>query len=107
MQRRLSISEARKSLFALFRSVTANTGSQVILSHRTSAQQAVLVSKEYVERLELVSRRGPAHTKFRLFGSGSLLMSPDDVVDVGRREQAALFERKLRSLGGPLKRRKA
>ena len=100
MQRRLTVTEARASLFDLFRAVTTKPGSQVVLSHRTSSEQAVLVSKEYVERLEMLSRKEPARGRFRLFGSGTLVAPPDDVVELGRREQAALLDAKMRSLSG-------
>ena len=108
MAKQLSISAARKALFGLFEQVTAVEGVKVVIGHRNSLKQAVLVDKDYVESLERVrhgTSRLASRRPFSLFGSATLLVPADEVLTDIRREQRVLVERKARRLDPVAKRR--
>jgi PHD/YefM family antitoxin component YafN of YafNO toxin-antitoxin module len=107
MAKRRMVSEARKELFELFDEVTATAGRKVILGHRNSAREAVLVSRDYLEGLEAANRqmRGlAAREPFHLYGSAKLNVAPEEVLTATRREQREAAEAKLGTLSGRARR---
>jgi hypothetical protein len=96
MAKRRIISAARAELFELFDEVTARDGAKVIIEHRTSPKRAVLVSEAYLDQLERV-RRASTGSTFTLFGSATLAVPAEKVLESVREEQHALGEEKLRS----------
>src|SRR5262249_29850638 len=89
------LSAARAELFDLFEEVTSKQGEKVILAHRGSARTAALVDSEYLERLEQLARFPPAPTeRFRLVGSATLGVAPEEVLQAVRDEQRLLSNKK-------------
>lgn len=85
MERARTLSQARQELFAIFEEVIAHPGRKVVLRHRGSDKDAVLVSREYLQRLE----EGRAEARsggFSLFGSATLNGSVDEVLTEIRHE---------------------
>lgn len=99
------LSAARAELFELFEEVTARDGTKVIIAHRTSPKKAVLVSEDYLDRLERAVR-APSVSSFKLFGSMELCASPDDPLESTLREQTTLAEKKLRAFDAPRRNKK-
>jgi hypothetical protein len=89
------LSAARAELFDLFEEVTSKQGEKIILVHRGSSRTAALVDGEYLERLEQLARRPSGPTEpFRIFGSATLRVPPEEVLQAVRAEQRALGEKK-------------
>ena len=85
----VNISTARKRLPALFDTVTARDGAQVSIRRRDSGAEAVLVSRDYLDRLEHAYPHVPPGEAFRLIGSGKLLRPGADVINEIRAEAAS------------------
>lgn len=77
--RSVNISTARKDLPALFDRVTKEEGAKVVIRRRDQEREAVLVSRDYVDRLERGARQR-ASKGFRLVGSGTLMVQVDEVL---------------------------
>jgi PHD/YefM family antitoxin component YafN of YafNO toxin-antitoxin module len=99
------ISAARAELFELFEEVIAHDGKKVVIEHRTSPKKAVLISADYLERLERLERDAPKAGAFTLYGSGTLHVDPEDVLKDVRREENATAEKRLHSFAVPAKKR--
>lgn len=97
MGKRLNVSEARRQLFDLFEEVTSNRRARIVIGHRDSDQEAVLLSRVEVERLERLARSG-RRSEFSLVGSAVLNVDAEDVLKRVRAEQDLLHEEKLASL---------
>lgn len=80
MAKMVNISAARRDLPSLFDRVTTNDGDKVVIRRRDGGREAVLVSRDYVERLERANRRLGAGSAFRLVGSGEVLSSIEDAI---------------------------
>lgn len=105
MAKRVNISTARKDLPILFDRVTDREGEKVVIRRRDGGQEAVLVSRSYVEQLELASRRSSGRV-FRLLGSGTLLAPGDEVLRVVRAAEVAETEKREQELAPPRKSRR-
>ncbi len=91
------LSQARTDLFGIFEDVTKHPGRKVVLRHRGSDAEAVVVSRDYLARLE----RGAAcavDSTFSLFGSAVIHGSVDEVLREVRRDAEAGLEKKLANL---------
>jgi len=104
MAKRVNISAARRDLPALFDRVIARAGESVIIARRDSPDEAVLVARSYIERLE----RAPQERKvpFKLMGSGALLVASDDVIGDLRRREADEADKRHAEFQPPKSRRK-
>lgn len=103
MAKSLNISTARRTLPTLFDRVTARDGEKVVIHRRDGDQEAVLVSRGYLDRLEKETRRGTG-TAFKLIGSGRMLGSVEEAVAEVRAAEAAEAEKRARELGPSRKR---
>lgn len=102
MAKQKGLSAARAELFELFEEVTARDGVKVVIAHRNSPKRAVLVSEDYLEHLEEISKRPTS--SFKLIGS--MKLNVDDPLAATRAEQKLLAARKLRSLAAQEKKRR-
>ena len=102
MSKSCTISTARNQLFELFDEVTSVEGQRVIIGRRNRPKQAVLVAKDYLDHLEFASRqmRGAPAGRFVLYGSASLRVPPEQVLEATRREQETEAAAKWRFLRG-------
>ena|SRR5437762_1250786 len=101
MSKQRMLSAARAELFDLFEEVTSKQGEKVILMHRGSSRAAALVDREYLERLEQLARRPSGLIeRFRLRGSATLGVLPEDVLKAARAEQRRLSEKKAARFAG-------
>lgn len=98
MERVRTLSQARAELFALFEEVTAHAGRKVILRHRGSDRDAVLVSRQYLHLLEQ-ARPGAATASFSLFGSAVLDGDLEQALADIRAGAAAAFDDKVERIG--------
>ncbi|HEY3353659.1 MAG TPA: hypothetical protein VGQ83_10445 [Polyangia bacterium] len=80
MAKPVNISAARRDLPSLFDRVTRRDGEKVVIRRRDGGREAVLVSRDYVERLERTKRQVVGTTAFRLLGSGELLVPVEEAV---------------------------
>lgn len=104
MKKRMTVSEARANLFDLVEYVTETPDASVVIEHRNRKERAVLVDESHYRYLEAtveaVKKRDAE--PFRLAGSLRPVDGSDvdlvDVVEQTRREQAALFEKKLKEM---------
>ena len=94
MLRHVNISKARKELPALFDRVTTHDGEKILIRRRDEEREAVLVSRDYVERLELSHRRAASEKPFRLIGSGKLLVSDEEALAEIRAGEARASEQR-------------
>lgn len=99
MERIRTLSQARGELFTLFEEVTAHAGRKIILRHRGSEHDAVLVSRDYLRVLEQ-ARADAASGSFALFGSATLHGDLEEGLAAIRTEAAAAFDRKMATVGG-------
>ncbi len=98
-----TISTARQRFFSLFQAVTAHRGRKVVITSRASEHHAVLVGEPYFNELEASAKRlrdiesGKVHpaSDFKLIGSGRLAYGGEDPLADVRRDENALWERKL------------
>jgi hypothetical protein len=98
-----TISTARQRFFALFQAVTGHRGRKVVITSRGSEQHAVLVGESYLNELEAAAKRlrdiesGKTHhpSDFKLIGSGRMADGGNDPLADIRRDENALWERKL------------
>lgn len=93
------LSQARAELFALFEDVTTHAGRKVILRHRGGGRDAVLVSREYLERIERAQASAEGGS-FSLFGSATLNRPLEEALGEIRQDAAAASERKLLAMTG-------
>jgi hypothetical protein len=78
----------------------------VLLQHRGSSREAVLVDREYLERIERLAAAPPAPLeRFRLFGTVTLATAPDAVLAAVRAEQRELAEKKARLVDRAIEKR--
>ena len=99
MPKTRTISAARKEFFELFDEVTSVEGHQVVIGRRNRSREAVLVAKDYLDHLEFTNRRGtraPSQRRFSLYGSATLHVPPEQVLEASRREQAGAAAAKWR-----------
>lgn len=93
------LSQARAELFALFEDVTAHSGRRIILRHRGGGRDAVLVSREYLERIER-AQPGAGGGSFSLVGSATLNRPLEEALAEIRRDAASASEQKLTAMLG-------
>ncbi len=101
MPRGIMISEARESLFDLFEEVIRAPDRVIYIQHRNRKERAALTSEEYLRFLETTVqalRSGASASGFSLFGSGTLHVAPDDVLQKARQQQAELAATKRKKL---------
>ena len=110
MERVRTLSQARSELFTLFEEVTAHAGRKIVLRHRGSEHDAVLVSRQYLRLLEQ-ARADAASGSFSLFGSATLNGDVEQALAAIRSECTSAFEKKLAAAdsedAAPTKRAKA
>lgn len=103
MKKRMTVSEARSSLYELVEFVTETPDAEVVIEHRSRKGRAILVDEaryKYLETTlrELQKREGPP---FRLEGSMTLNVPEDEFdawLEENRREQARLAVEKFKDL---------
>jgi hypothetical protein len=88
MTKLLKVSEVRKHIYDLFAEVVENPRARVVITHRDATEQAVLLSRSELARLE--QRAATSSSGFSLFGSATLQGAPEDVLADVRREQRDL-----------------
>jgi hypothetical protein len=96
MPKRLNISTARKELPALFDRVATREGERVIIRRRDGGEEAALISLGYLERLELAHRQRAAAKPFKLIGSGTMVVSVEDVLGEIRAADEREIEKRQR-----------
>jgi len=101
MASRVNISTARRELPALFNRVTSRDGAKVVIGRRDGGREAVLASREYVERLEVAERRVGRGTSFRVMGSATIVGTVEEVLGEIRAEQAGQRAKRLAELTIP------
>lgn len=105
MAKRVNISTARNELASLFDRVIGHEGEKVVIRRRDGEREAVLVSRDYVERLEVASR-SPAFAKpFRLLGSARLTGDAETIIDEIRAAETREVEKRLQEFASPPKRK--
>lgn len=109
MAKRVNISTARKELPTLFNRVTSRDGEKVVIGRRDGGPEAVLVSRGYIERLEIASPKAPPGKPWSLFGSGTIVGggTVEDVLAEVRAEDNRQTEKRLAEFTAPLPPRKA
>lgn len=106
------ISTARKDFFQLFEKAVRHDGQKIVISRRGVQQRAVLVSAEYVERLERqaqsparpLSNAQVAKLLARRRGTMTIVGDPDTVLSEVRARQNALAAAKMDRIFGPARR---
>ena len=98
MSRHVNISEARRQLFELFEEVTTNKRLRIVIGHRDSEEEAVLLSRHEVERLERRASSSDRRSEFALVGTATLRSKPEDVLKDVRAAQNLLSAEKLDGL---------
>ena len=96
-----NISTARSELPSLFDRVTARDGERVTIRRRDGGPEAVLVSRGYLDRLELARPAPRTDRPFHLLGSGALLRPCVEVLDEIRAAAAAEAGKRLGELAPP------
>jgi len=91
------ISRARRELFDLFEQVVSKARARVLIGHRDYDDQAVLISRKELERLEERARAAETTSPFALAGTATISGAPEDVLTGVRRRQADLLETKARA----------
>jgi hypothetical protein len=99
MERVRTLSQARSELFALFDEVTAHAGRKIVLRHRGSEHEVVLVRRDYLRLLEQ-ARDAAVSGSFSLFGSATLNGDLEQALAAIRAEAAGAFEHKIAAAGG-------
>lgn len=92
------ISRARRELFDLFEQVVSKRRVRVLIGHRDSDDEAVLISKRELERIEERARASDASSAFSLPGTATIEGSPEDALAGVRRAQEELREKKSGTL---------
>ena len=98
MEKHVMISQARRQLFDLFEEVVSKGRTRVLIGHRDSDAQAVLISRKELDRLEARARVSETASAFALAKTATIKGAPEDVLAGVRRQQAELKEAKTRSL---------
>lgn len=98
MAKRVNISTARKHLPALFDRVTERDGDRVLIHRRDDGREAVLVSRSYIDRIELASRRLARGEAFDVVGSLTIVGDADGVLDEVRAVQSKEAHKRHREL---------
>ena len=103
MKKRMSVSEARATLYELVDYVTESPEAQVVIEHRNRKGRAILVDEARYRYLEttLSEMQKREEKPFKLQGSMTSDLSDDELEEALkqiRREQAALSAAKLADL---------
>ncbi len=95
MTKNVTISEARAKLFELVDYVTETPDGVVLIRHRDRKERAALVSESQLEYLRISARAQATRRRaaFRLIGSATLHVDPEEVLQSTRTRQGARFER--------------
>ena len=96
MARLVNISTARKNLPGLFDRVTSRDGEMVVIRRRDGGREAVLISRDYIERLERQAGALRAGKPFKLLGSLALAGDAASVLDEVRAGDRRESEKRLR-----------
>ena len=107
MSKSVSISDARKLLPTLFDRVTAHDGQRVVIRRRDDVSEAVLVSRAYLERLELAANGRRDGSPFRLVGSGTVSGDVNETIAAIRSDDAVVSASRLAEFAGSPRRRRA
>lgn len=103
MKKRMSVSEARASLYELVDYVTDTPEAQVVIEHRNRKGRAILVDEARYRYLETTLRELEKRDAkpFKLFGSMTSAVPDDEFdrwIEENRAEQARLAVEKFRDL---------
>jgi PHD/YefM family antitoxin component YafN of YafNO toxin-antitoxin module len=98
MEKHVMISQARRDLFDLFEEVVSKGRTRVLIRHRDSDEQAVLISRKELGRMEARARASETAAAFSLAESATIHGAPEDVLTGVRRRQAELEAAKAHSL---------
>lgn len=106
MKKRMSVSEARATLYELVDYVTESPEAQVVIEHRNRKGRAILVDEARYRYLEttLSELQKREEKPFKLQGSMTLTVPEEEFdawLEQNRAEQARLAYEKLRDLREP------